>query len=58
MAKKKFFTNNPEVLALLERIKQDEKNGTRKYNKLGEWMRTRKCAPFIFDKKDMRYIMK
>lgn len=25
MAKKKLFTTNPEVLALLERIKQDEK---------------------------------
>ena len=57
MAKKKLFTTNPEVLALLERIKQDEKNGTRRYNKLGEWMRTRECAPFTFDKKDMKYIM-
>ncbi len=35
MAKKKLFTTNTEVLALLERIKQDEKNGTRRYNKLG-----------------------
>lgn len=58
MAKKKLFTTNPEVLALLERIKQDEKNGTRRYNKLGEWMRTREYAPFTFDKKDMKYIMR
>ncbi len=58
MEKKKptMRTNSPEVIALLEKIKKS--GGTRKLNKLGEWMAKKSEPLFIWDDKDLKYILK
>ena len=55
MAKKKAFTNSAQVLEFSMKIMNDK---DRKLNKMGEWLKTRDAAPFTFDKKDMRYIVR
>ena len=52
---KNFFTNSKAVLEQLAKIKSAK---TRRYNKMGEWLSTRKEAPFVYSEKDLRYIMR
>lgn len=49
-------TNCKEALELLERIKKN--GGKQKLNKLGEWWATNPEPLFIWDKKDLKYIMR
>lgn len=48
-------TNSEQVLSLLEKIKKSQ---DRKLNKLGEWMKKGKESLFVFDEKDLKYILK
>lgn len=49
-------TNCQEALDLLEKIKQS--GGNRKLNKLGEWLEKHPEPFFVWDEKDLKYILK
>lgn len=56
MAKKKKipFTNNPEVMAALERIKSQK---VKRYNKLGEWIEAGRPG-FNIEVVDMKAVLR
>ena len=49
------FTNSPEVMAALERIKSQK---VRRYNKYGEWVHSGKPSPFELEIVDMRAVLR
>lgn len=48
-------TNSEQVLSLLEKIKRSK---DKKLNKLGECLKKGKETWFVFDEKDLKYILK
>lgn len=51
----KQMTNSKEFIESLKRIRAQKE---RKYNKVGEWVNTRKEAPFTYEEKDLKFILK
>lgn len=55
MKRQKFFTNDSEVLAQLERIKSAP---TKRLNKLGEWLLTPEGQRGVLTINDMRAVLR
>ena len=53
--KRMMRTNSEQVLSFLEKIKQSK---GRRLNKLGECLKKGKETLFVFDEKDLKYILK
>ncbi len=51
----KIKTDNSQILELLEKIRTSK---GRRLNKLGELLKKREASPFVFDEKDLKYILK